>query len=1199
MNNRYEDRVHKFNAEQLVLGMQRMPGVLRGLGYTSLREGQQKIISCVMGGQDTLGVLPTSEGKTLSFVAPTLALKWRTLVFSPLISLIRDQQQQYTIRGARVGALTSHNSDAMNMEFLSQWVRGGMDLMYVAPERLMRPEFQEAMRIAPPHMTVVDECFTPDVEILTEDGWVRFDQLEKGRKVAQVDPVDRGITFTTPTEYIQKPHKGRMVRVKSHRLCDLTMTPEHELLVQWPSGWRKQAVDKVRFNNTKKMAAAGFGRGTGSALLTPRERLLIAYQADGNLHRDRSAAGMSTLAFSFTRERKLVRFLQLMEDGGFDWSEVADRDGRRRFLVKNVPTVTKRLSDHFKLEDMSVARARAFVAEAVEWDGSKISKKLHYYSCTVKPNTDFVQAVCVLAGYKTNEVMQEDNREPQFNDVYRLFISLETSTFGTGQLEKYDEMYDGDVYCVRVPKGCIVVRRNGKPVIIGNCHCLSGWSDTFRSAYCVIGDFITAFNPEVVLALTATCPPQVEADVRRVLCIQQGVKVLHYPRRKNLDLRSSAWNGLEGLASLLSRKPVEGAAVVYCATQKGTEMTAAALQEMMAKEVLFYHGGLTPASRSSIQDRFMNEPDVIMCATNAFGMGVDKAQPLSAKVLTPAGFRTMGSLMKGDQVIGQNGKPTRILDIHERGFLPAFKVEFSDGTSTICADDHRWAVRTPKEKYCGKEFTVRNLEFLRQKLRDSSGNSKWFIPIVEPVEFMEKSLPISPYLLGVLLGDGCLTVSTHFVSKEGDMPALVQDELPEGVRMVTGVDGYVGLGAGRGRKNPLTEALRDLGLMGCKSQHKFIPELYRNASVDQRLAVLQGLLDTDGHVPKPSFNTVVYVTTSNALCDDVAWIVRSLGGVATYAWKGSGWYVYIRLPNSMSPFRRPRKRDAYRPRTKYHPTHCIEKVEALGDMEMRCITVENADGLYVTDDFIVTHNSDVRMVVHKDMAGSIEAQAQEEGRGGRDGKYTLCHTFSDPESVRTHKFLIACSNPTFEDVSRVYQALVKNKDLEGKVMLTKDELAKRAGLKGFGMDAVMQVLKGAQVIESTKNERKEHLVRVKNMTDDPKLKDFMAAVRSCAVPASDNGYSFVLQDLEDLLGVSEAVLKSRMRDWAKGGLIQHAPPERANPVKVVGSLRQVDAERVDGLRARAEAKLAVVRKYVDEVPDNEKHAFIEQCMGVT
>lgn len=867
MNNRYEDRVHKFNAEQLVLGMQRMPGVLRGLGYSSLREGQQKIISCVMGGQDTLGVLPTSEGKTLSFVAPTLALKWRTLVFSPLISLIRDQQQQYTIRGARVGALTSHNSDAMNMEFLSQWVRGGMDLMYVAPERLMRPEFQEAMRIAPPHMAVVDECFTPDVEILAEDGWVRFDRLEKGRKVAQVDPVDRGITFTVPTEYIQKPHKGRMVHVKSHRLCDLTMTPEHELLVQWPSGWRKQPVDKVRFNSTKKMAAAGFGKGSGSARLTPRERLLIAYQADGNLHRDRSASGMSTLAFSFTRERKIVRFLQLMEDGGFDWSEVADRDGRRRFLVKNVPTVTKRLSDHFKLEDMSVARARAFVAEAVEWDGSKISKKLHYYSCTVKPNTDFVQAVCVLAGYKTNEVMQEDNREPQFNDVYRLFISLETSTFGTGQLEKYDEMYDGDVYCVRVPKGCIVVRRNGKPVIIGNCHCLSGWSDTFRSAYCVIGDFITAFNPQVVLALTATCPPQVEADVRRVLCIQQGVKVLHYPRRKNLDLRSSAWNGLEGLASLLSRKPVEGAAVVYCATQKGTEMTAAALQEMMAKEVLFYHGGLTPASRSSIQDRFMNESDVIMCATNAFGMGVDKP--------------------------------------------------------------------------------------------------------------------------------------------------------------------------------------------------------------------------------------------------------------------------------------------------------------------------------------------DVRMVVHKDMAGSIEAQAQEEGRGGRDGKYTLCHTFSDPESVRTHKFLIACSNPTFEDVSRVYHALVKNKDLDGKVMLTKDELAKRAGLKGFGVDAVLQVLKGAQVIESTKNERKEHLVRVKNMTDDPKLKDFMAAVRSCAVPASDNGYSFVLQDLEDLLGVSEAVLKSRMRDWAKGGLIQHAPPERTNPVKVVGSLRQVDAERVDGLRARAEAKLAVVRKYVDEVPDNEKHAFIEQCMGVT
>jgi phosphate starvation-inducible protein PhoH and related proteins len=177
--------------------------------------------------------------------------------------------------------------------------------------------------------------------------------------------------------------------------------------------------------------------------------------------------------------------------------------------------------------------------------------------------------------------------------------------------------------------------------------------------------------------------------------------------------------------------------------------------------------------------------------------------------------------------------------------------------------------------------------------------------------------------------------------------------------------------------NPVTIALRELGLAGTRSRTKFVPSPYLHNSPDVRLSVLQGLLDSDGGPVTQRGRTcrIQYSSCSKRLADDVVFLVRSLGGVAysrRRAAKGrppgrargravhhrSDAYVLdIRLPAGLEPFRLARKRDAYREHGAGRPMRFVESIEPVGEAETVCIQVAAADSLYVTDDFLVTHNT--------------------------------------------------------------------------------------------------------------------------------------------------------------------------------------------------------------------------------------------------
>ena len=222
--------------------------------------------------------------------------------------------------------------------------------------------------------------------------------------------------------------------------------------------------------------------------------------------------------------------------------------------------------------------------------------------------------------------------------------------------------------------------------------------------------------------------------------------------------------------------------------------------------------------------------------------GTGKAQPLHAPVLTPTGWTTIGDLTPGDSVIGSDGTSTRVLAVHERGDLPIYDVTFSDGAVVQVCADHLWQVQTNNDRH---RRTHRVLDTDTVRLMLLNGR-RLYIPIVEPVQFDSAPLPLDPYVLGVLLGDGGLTKNVTFTSADPEIVEAVRSRLLDVnvVREQSNVLTYH-ITTQRGQRNPVLDALRTLGLMGHTSLDKFIPELYLTASVEQRLKKQQRLAKGD------------------------------------------------------------------------------------------------------------------------------------------------------------------------------------------------------------------------------------------------------------------------------------------------------------------------------------------------------------------
>ncbi|MHB1733454.1 MAG: SNF2-related protein [Ferrimicrobium acidiphilum] len=342
-------------------------------------------------------------------------------------------------------------------------------------------------------------------------------------------------------------------------------------------------------------------------------------------------------------------------------------------------------------------------------------------------------------------------------------------------------------------------------------------------------------------------------------------------------------------------------------------------------------------------------------------MGLGKAHPVTEPVLTPTGWRPIGDLRVGDEAIGSDGYPTRVLGVYPQKDRRVVRVTMSDGSWTRCSYDHLWTVQRVQTRHA-QWRTMSTSEIMDRGLADKWGNQAWRIPMVQPVQYPPTKCPIDPYVLGVILGDAS-------IDNKGQVCLCTDLEIIENLGVAGSARDHKSDGIAYLYTKTLAGDLMRLGLAGCRSHEKFVPVEYLHGTVDDRLALLQGLFDTDGYA-RPD-DGAEFSSTSPLLVDAVAEIVESLGGVARGRRKAASTYTYtdeqragksaerinIKLPAPLVPFRLARKLDAYVAPTKYPPTRLIASITPEPDEDSVCIRVEANDQLYVTRHHIVTHNT--------------------------------------------------------------------------------------------------------------------------------------------------------------------------------------------------------------------------------------------------
>lgn len=413
-----------------------------------------------------------------------------------------------------------------------------------------------------------------------------------------------------------------------------------------------------------------------------------------------------------------------------------------------------------------------------------------------------------------------------------------------------------------------------------------------------------------------------------------------------------------------------------------------------------------------------------ICPARIIGFGGSrgggKMQPLDAKVLTPKGWVEIGSLAVGDAVTNpETGGSQRVIGVYPQGVLDIYEVVFDDGAKTRVGLEHLWAYKcanrmrpnTKRSKqrdwlldefgmdasasgrYSG--FRVGTTAELKEEL--GTGGHDPRIPLTSPVLFDVNGRAgtgaVPPYLIGLLLGDGSISKNGRFLMTTGDAEIaeyLVSlgfnqsGDIPERVT-ASGVYPSWYLARGQELWRPLYNWANDHGVNGVTGALKFIPKYVFTAGIEYRVSVLRGLLDSDGHVDDRGH--IEFSSTSDKLAYGVQQLVWSLGGKATVSEKIVGKYkdkdgqtiigkeyrrVYIQsnFASKMFCLGRKKERCVDRWNGGRENMRKVSSIELVGREDAVCIKVSSVHGLYVTDDYIVTHNTDC--AIGRQIIGAME-----------------------------------------------------------------------------------------------------------------------------------------------------------------------------------------------------------------------------------
>ena len=387
----------------------------------------------------------------------------------------------------------------------------------------------------------------------------------------------------------------------------------------------------------------------------------------------------------------------------------------------------------------------------------------------------------------------------------------------------------------------------------------------------------------------------------------------------------------------------------------------------------------------NVKDLTINKGDKIL-VTGESGEG--KAEPYTNKIPTPTeqGYTLMGDLKVGDYVFGENGKKTKVTHIFEQGMRDIYRITFKDHRHIDVSDEHLFGLyHYSHGEYKYKVMSVREL-YERQT---SQGlHCRYRVPHNNAVIYPKSYMPIHPWVLGCFIGNGCcretnLTISAATI----EVPQRIADICGFTVKR-NSLKNYNWVFYKNNKPIRTEDFFVEIPeMINCYSKDKTIPHSYMVTDIQSRYRLLQGLLDTDGNITKDIRHNVSYSSTSKKLCEQILWLLRSLGFTGTITLDkrfykyNSGFCgrVHFSIPHEVKHYFFSvsyKWQQAIKAFYNHLPTkyryfengNIIENIEKLSEKKQcRCIRVENPSHLYLTENFIVTHNSSLANL----LAGAI------------------------------------------------------------------------------------------------------------------------------------------------------------------------------------------------------------------------------------
>lgn len=490
------------------------------------------------------------------------------------------------------------------------------------------------------------------------------------------------------------------------------------------------------------------------------------------------------------------------------------------------------------------------------------------------------------------------------------------------------------------------LRKNGKIDLVGGPHYIAELTSKVNSA----------------ANIDSHCRIIIEMAIKRTLILLAG------------SIQQDAYDDTQDVFKLLDRitldlENVSDGSITNQAEKHVKELAIKSIENLQQRQQGVTTGVLSRfKALDDITHGFQNTDLIILGARPGQG----KALSLNEEILTEGlWWIKMKDVKVGMKVASSDGNFYPITGVYPQGVRDVYDVHFDDGTIVRCDTQHLWKVQSRSDRQSNRPSRVIPLyEMLTYRVRLANNRKNWSLDYCDPIQYKENAHYIHPYIIGVLIGDGCLVNKTVFTNPEEDIVSKVAKLLPNGyIVKSNGINRNIRRENRTGSSTSLVKnELRRLELIGKHSYEKHIPIEYLMDSVENRMALLQGLMDTDGSVNGPS-SFLEYITTSKQLSEDICDLVRSLGGKAVIKIKDThylkdgirypcrtAYKLIICFDNHITPVSSEKHLKRYKANKQFFKKF-ITEIKYVGTDETQCITVDSPDHTFLTNNYTVTHNS--------------------------------------------------------------------------------------------------------------------------------------------------------------------------------------------------------------------------------------------------